>query len=206
MRSKIKWIVFSLCLFLSSLIIALYLITDIPSKIDSWFVSVFLLEQTDGLTAYFRFITTFADVEVLIALSVLGLIPLIWKKWHGLYLMGIMIDMVIVNQLLKWLIKRERPTEFLIEATGYSLPSGHTMGAVCFYGFVIWLIWESSLHKINKMVFSSIMMFIMISVIYSRIYLGVHYFTDILLGILLSICILIPWIWFAKKNTKGSSL
>lgn len=86
--------------------------------------------------------------------------------------------------MLKLWYERARPdVTQLVTATGYSFPSGHTMNATAFLGFIAYVtITEDriSLHK--KLLIIFIASFVVLSISVSRIYLGVHYPSDILAG------------------------
>ena len=90
---------------------------------------------------------------------------------------------VILNTLLKQIVQRPRPEGFrLISEVGYSFPSGHSMVAMAFYGFLAWLIWKY-MHEPHVRWFYTVVFGLMILAIgASRIYLGVHYASDVVAG------------------------
>ena len=68
---------------------------------------------------------------------------LIKKKKIGLSIFSNLVIITVLNQLLKRILQRPRPTEFrIIEETGYSFPSGHSMVSMAFYGYLIYLIYK----------------------------------------------------------------
>ena len=111
-----------------------------------------------------------------------------------------LVIITILNQLLKRILQRPRPTEYrIIEETGYSFPSGHSMISMAFYGYLIYLIYKYVKNKYIKWI-SIILLSILICVIgISRIYLGVHYTSDVLGGFLISISYLIIYISVVNK-------
>ena len=146
---------------------------------------------SDKVTPIAIFITQFGSAIVLIILSVLLLVIIKNKKIGtsiilNLFLVG------VLNQLLKHIVQRPRPTEFrIIDERGYSFPSGHSMASVAFYGFLIYLIYKKVENKKLK-IFSIIILTILIALIgSSRIYLGVHYTSDVLAGLFISISYLL---------------
>lgn len=94
--------------------------------------------------------------------------------------------------MLKHIVQRPRPTEFrIIDETGYSFPSGHSMVSAAFYGFLIYLIYKNVKNKYLKWGIIILLSIIVITIGISRIYLGVHYTSDVLAGYLISISYLI---------------
>ncbi|MNW25145.1 phosphatidylglycerophosphatase B [compost metagenome] len=91
-----------------------------------------------------------------------------------------------LNTLLKYILQRERPPlDYLIEVTGYSFPSGHAMIATGFYGMLFGL-WAIARRSRGKSIMLPVILGIMYSLItaISRIYLGVHYASDVIAGML----------------------
>ena len=115
-------------------------------------------------------------------------------------MMPINIFLVVgMNWLLKHFFVRPRPNELrLIEETGYSFPSGHAMASTAFYGLLIYIVYkEIKNKKIRNTI--CILLAILISLIdISRIYVGVHYTSDVLGGTCLSIAYLIVFTQIAK--------
>ena len=93
--------------------------------------------------------------------------------------------------VVKHIIQRPRPEGIaLITETGYSFPSAHTMGSVVFYGFLVFLIWKYFKSKNLKIILTIILPIFALAIGYTRIYLGVHYFTDVVAGTLAGIAYL----------------
>ncbi len=141
-----------------------------------------------------KFITNFGGVIGLIIIAAIVSWVLIIKKKK---LMGILIwvnlaSSALLNQILKRLVQRPRPTEYrLIEENGYSFPSGHSMVSAAFYGFFIYLIFKNVKNKHIKwgsITFLSVLIFL---IGISRIYLGVHYTSDVMAGFVISISYLV---------------
>lgn len=111
---------------------------------------------------------------------------------------------VFLNQSIKTIFARPRPNILRLENVGgYSFPSGHAMISICFYGYIIYLI--LSLFKTKfKYILSSIFSLLILLIGYCRVYLGVHYFTDVLggyiLGLALSFISFSIVEYFSKKN------
>jgi undecaprenyl-diphosphatase len=118
------------------------------------------------------------------------------RRFEPLFLVAVLAGSVGWNQLLKSLFHRERPNVHqLITETGFSFPSGHTMSACALYGAIVFLLWR---HGRTRMLRGMLLAFgaMMIAGIgFSRIYLGVHYPSDVLGAVLAGGLWLIVAIW-----------
>ncbi len=146
---------------------------------------------SDKLTPLVKVVTWFGSATCLILLTVI-LFIIIKNKKAGLLIGTNLVIISILNQTLKSLLQRPRPTGFrIINETGYSFPSGHSMISMAFYGFLIYLIYKNVKNKYLKFTLIIILFILIISIGLSRIYLGVHYTSDVFAGFLLSIAYLI---------------
>ena len=103
-----------------------------------------------------------------------------------------LITIVIINIVLKNFFLRPRPNEFrLIEETGYSFPSGHAMASTAFYGLLIYIAHEKIENKILRNTICIMLGLLILLISVSRIYVGVHYTSDVIAGTCLSIAYLI---------------
>ena len=160
-------------------------------------ISTFLI--SDFATPIAKFITNFGGAIFLITLTVI-LVILIKNKKIGLSIFSNLIIITVLNQLLKRILQRPRPTEFrIIEETGYSFPSGHSMVSMAFYGYLIYLIYKYVKNKYVKWISIVLLSILICSIGVSRIYLGVHYTSDVLGGFLVSISYLILFISTVNK-------
>jgi undecaprenyl-diphosphatase len=140
----------------------------------------------------FRIISFLGNEIVFV--TILGGIFWGFSKKLGVKLFYLMIFSGIINIFLKGLFGLPRPYQTfpneiaeISSASGYSFPSGHAMASSTFYGYV------ASLHKSNYLIIGiSSLIIILIST--SRMYLGVHYFSDILLGIILGLLLIYVFI------------
>lgn len=102
-----------------------------------------------------------------------------------------------IDQLLKVLVRRSRPQGFrLVEAPGLSFPSGHSMAAMAFYGYGIWLVRCGVCGLPLGAAIEVALAFVIFAVGVSRIYLGVHYASDVLGGFCLSFAWLVLFMHF----------
>ncbi|BAO55986.1 hypothetical protein NMS_1977 [Nonlabens marinus S1-08] len=141
------------------------------------------LYRSPYLTDYFVFVTNLGDaLGYLIVFSVCTLLfYLIFKNWK--YVAQLALVMVLAlssNLILKQIINRARPTaEHLVTVETLSYPSGHAMMAMAFYGLLIYLITQFNFRKAYKFLVIFTLIVLILSIGLSRIYLGVHFPSDI---------------------------
>lgn len=196
---NLKWIILFICL-IGFLAIA----EDVFNKeimsgdiIGYKLVSTFLI--SDFVTPIAKFITNFGGAIFLIALTIV-LLVLIKNKKIGISIFSNLVIVTILNQLLKAILQRPRPTEYrIVEETGYSFPSGHSMVSMAFYGYLIYLIYKYVKNKYIKWISIVLLSILVCSIGISRIYLGVHYTSDVLGGFLISMSYLVIYISAVNK-------
>lgn len=129
------------------------------------------------------------------------------KPNFAAYLLYAVLFGELIKQLLKNTIKRPRPGLSgcldIAKQQGFSFPSGHTIFYTIFFGFLAWYLWKEVGGKKGKI--ASIFPIIMVlSVGYSRIYLGAHWLTDVIAGYLIGGLILFGIIKLIKKDEKNN--
>lgn len=183
-------------IFLSTLIVIFVAIAEDVFENElftfDFIIYDFLVEhRTIFLTNMFKIITNFGGAIVLITTTILCIIFVKQKKYKAVIPINLGL-IILLNLVLKNFFERPRPEQFrIIEATGYSFPSGHSMASMAFYGYLIYLIFT---NVKNKKVRNSICIFLSILVFLiglSRIYLGVHYTSDVIAGFCFSMAYLI---------------
>lgn len=162
---------------------------DIISKLFKFNVS----------TPIAKFITNFGGAIFVISLTTI-LFFVIKDKKIGISIITNLGIVTILNQIIKFIMQRPRPTEFrIIEETGYSFPSGHSMVSLAFYGYLVYLIYKYINNKHLKRTLIIILSILICVIGVSRIYLGVHYTSDVLGGFLISLAYLIIYIELVNK-------
>ena len=198
-EKNLKWIILFLCL-----VGFLALAEDVFHKeimsgdiIGYNIISKFLI--SDFVTPIAKFITNFGGAIFLIILTIV-LFLVIKNKKIGASIFSNLVIVTVLNQLLKNILQRPRPTEFrIIEETGYSFPSGHSMTSMAFYGYLIYLIYKYVKNKYVKWISIVLLGILICSIGISRIYLGVHYTSDVLGGFLISGSYLVIYISAVNK-------
>ena len=189
-----KWII----LFFS-IVFFLILLEDVMDKdimtIDTkgyTFVSTYLI--SDFTIPIAKTITNLGGAYWLIGISIY-LLLLIKNKKVGISVLLNLILASLTNYILKQILQRPRPIEYrIIDENGYSLPSGHSMVSMAFYGYLIYWIYRHINNKYIKWSLITLLSLLIISIGISRIYLGVHYTSDVLAGFLVAISYLIIYI------------
>ena len=90
----------------------------------------------------------------------------------------------------------------LVKETGYSFPSGHSMAAISFYAFIIYLVFNSKLNKILKYIISIILSLLIVLIGISRVYLGVHNISDVIGAFMISFALLMFTTGFINKKWR----
>ncbi|KHE72885.1 phosphatase PAP2 family protein [Halobacillus sp. BBL2006] len=151
------------------------------------------LDQTWGAITETGSVMWVSIASIILLVYLLFFSP--FSRWVAIYFAVNMIGISALTKVLKLIFERQRPEVLAqYDGVGFSFPSGHSTGSMVFYGFLIYLIVISRLKKGWKWLINILLVLLILSVGSSRIYLGVHYFTDVLAGFLfglawLAICI-----------------
>lgn len=141
--------------------------------------------RTDFLTELMIWISYIGSFSVYIWL--IGIVC-IWYILHRRYSIAVIVIFNILfsmflNDFLKGIFQRPRPDIRMMDVSGFSFPSGHTMNNTAIYGFLIFLVLNSSMNKYLKFILIIFMSFLTGMIGFSRMYLAVHYPTDIIGGL-----------------------
>ena len=188
-----KKLLYSAISFFIFIILTILVLTGVTNKIDLSIEAFIISIRNDNLTKVLTVITNIGSAYSLISLTFLiSLIATIKRKKLPINTIINLISVFIISQIFKAIIRRPRPAEiFLVKASGYSYPSGHTMVSFAFFTFIAYSLLEKIDNKILKMVIRLITLLLVIAIGFSRIYLGVHHFTDVLGGYLLGLSYLL---------------
>jgi undecaprenyl-diphosphatase len=137
------------------------------------------------LTPWVVRVTNVGSVPFTSGLVVLvGVILLLRRQWWR------MLELVFATAMggllvlvLKGLFQRSRPLEALVDAHGYSFPSGHAFGSTVFFGMLIRLAWSSSMPLFGRVSATLLCVLAVVLISTSRVYLGVHWLTDVMGGV-----------------------
>lgn len=204
---NLKWFIMFICIVSFILLAEDVFTNDIMQGdvIAYNFISKYLI--SDFLTPVVKIITWFGSAGALIIFSIILTIFIKNNKLRITIFLNLII-ITILNLGLKYFFHRPRPDIYqIINESGYSFPSGHSMISMAFYGFLIYLIYKYVKNKKIKYISITLISVLIIFIGISRIYLGVHYTSDVLAGFLFSISYLIIYILIANnkvlnKNSK----
>jgi membrane-associated phospholipid phosphatase len=141
--------------------------------------------RTESLTDIMKFITFLGGTTVLTLLLIGSLVWLILKRknyWGAIFYIIAVAGGGLLNLGLKHWFGRVRPENSLIVEQGFSYPSGHSMGSLIYYGFLGYLVIRSQRGRSLKLLLGIGFITLILLIGFSRIYLGVHYPSDVLAG------------------------
>ncbi len=196
-RKRKTIIIISLLLFISLVVLIKTTTTNfLDNKVYS-LISNNLIK--DNITPIVKTLTNLSSAIFLISLTIL-LSIIIRNKKLPLFIIINLASSYLLNNILKLIFRRDRPSMYnLITEKGYSFPSGHSMVSFAYYGLLIYLIYKYIDNKVLKYILIFILTTIILLVGLSRIYLGVHYTTDVLGGYIFGLLYLIIFINYIEK-------
>lgn len=150
-------------------------------SVTQWLVSF----RTGWLTKLMQDITNLGSTGWLIGLVlVVSILGLWFQKYVKVLSLAVVVGgALLLTELLKATFQRVRPDlPWLTIASGYSFPSGHTLNSMALYGFLSYLVFRNCNNKINRYVWSTGLFILALLIGISRVYLGVHYPSDVLAG------------------------
>lgn len=159
---------------------------DQDAMMSRWIIQI----RTPFMTQIWSGFTHVHSTLGILSLSALFAAYLIWKnraRWLSLWLAVVPLGMGS-NVVLKEFFQRSRPAleGALVSVTSFSFPSGHTTGATLFYGVVAACIWRGNGSAAVHVVSLAVLTGLIALVAFSRIYLGVHYLSDVLASMVLA--------------------
>ena len=202
LKNNYKWIILLICV-----IIFYAILEDIfeyeKLKLDIIIYNIIVLKlRTESLTKIMGILTNFGGAYMLIGLAIM--ITIFSKNKKTAFIIDLnLIIITIFNLILKNIIQRPRPEGYrLIAESGYSFPSGHSMISMAFYGLIIYMIWKNMKNKKLRNIICVLITILVILIGISRIYLGVHYASDVIGGFVVSIAYLIVYVSITKTILK----
>ncbi len=175
---------------------------DLP--VYQFFISFFTISPM--MISLMKFFTSFGSTLVIVCgiLSVAILIKN--KKYFWNFAIANALG-IVLNTVIKIIIRRPRPSTTMLFSyeKSFSFPSGHTMMSTIFYGLIIYYVCKNIKNKNLKYLLVSLLSLIIVMIGVSRIYLGVHYATDVAAAYVLGIVYLVAYIKLSNNLFKNKN-
>lgn len=196
-KNNVKWIIFGI-LIVCFIIITTFMLTDRIYRFDNALYNIISKCINPTMTSIVKIITNFADP---ITIVIIGLIfSYIFgvkkkdKKVAILFCLNLVIA-ALFNFTLKNIFVRTRPEMInIITESGYSFPSGHSSIAMACYGYLIYIINKKYDNKYIKILSTVLLCILIILVGLSRVYLGVHFASDVFAAFIITLSYLIVYV------------
>ena len=203
-KKNIYKYIFSSILLILFIVIMILVITNNITSFDNTIYNYLISLRSNFMDFFMKSITQFGNTIPVIIIILVLMITLTSRK--EIFLIGFNTILTVgSNQILKHIICRPRPDHIrLVTESGFSFPSGHAMISVCLYGLLIYLVNKKIKNKVLKTILTILLVLLIIGIGISRIYVGVHYPSDVLGGYLLSLAILIIDITLINKYFRGN--
>jgi undecaprenyl-diphosphatase len=170
--------------------------------LDESIMAWFQAHATPLLTRIFRVVTFFGSVGFLTAAgAVLALIFAMRRSFYRLLALVLAVGGgSLLNILLKHFFHRHRPVleNPLVTLSSFGFPSGHTMGSTIFYGLLALFLAHSIRRWPRRLLVGCAAAFVIVLIGVSRIYLGAHYFTDVIGAIAIGLA----WLAFSWTGVE----
>ncbi len=191
-----------LIILLSLLVIlTICVLLDLTGVIDYNVYNLLSTNEIEFVTAFFNVVTSLASSEAIIIIT-LALIFLLNTNHERLF---VIINTIISAGIIivsKNIFLRERPLIGSELLSSYSFPSGHSLIATTYYGFLIYLLKRSKCKEEYKVIGTTMLTTLIVLICLSRLVLNVHYVTDVAGGVILGLVILLVLIYFFEKTFK----
>ena len=200
-RKYWKKVIFTLSILIFIFIMTL-LLTNNVSNFDNYVYNLIIKLKCEPVTIFFKFISFLCSTWFILISTILIMIFSKNKKNAFLIALNVLLC-YILNQTFKFIFVRERPIDInLVIENGYSFPSGHSMISLAYYGFFLYIIDHKKMKNRYKLLYSSLLTILVLLIGISRIYLGVHFASDVLAGYALSMAYLIVYIKLFYNKMK----
>lgn len=164
--------------------------------------------SSETFTRFMMIITFFASRNFITAASILLIIYFLFirkHKWHSIRVPVIAVGSISLNLVLKYFFDRPRPlVPHLVESSGLSFPSGHAMISASFYGLLVYLVWRHVRKPLWRWLATFFLIIWILLIGFSRVYLHVHYATDVMAGFAAGLLWVIIAGFLLKKLEKYS--
>ncbi|MDO8601598.1 MAG: phosphatase PAP2 family protein [bacterium] len=176
------------------------------TNLDKNVLDIVLVQRGDTRSGFFLFFTYLGNWEIIASLSTVILtVMLLARKIRAMWFFIIALAFGQASSLIfKYLLTRNRPdtAHALIEQGGYSFPSGHALGAFIFYGVCAYFLCTLLKKRWQKNICTLTAIVVIGLIGLSRMYLGVHWLSDVIAGWLMGATLLIVFIVFFEHRKR----
>lgn len=199
--------IFTISLFLFAYLIRKVIVlqrTDFDEEVFE-FLKPYISETNNRLMLFFTFLGTHRFL-IPANLSLIAFFLFIKKhKWYSIKVPAIALSSLGLMFGLKYLFGRPRPNvPLLFEAEGLSFPSGHALFSITFYGLLVYLVYHSVKQKGLKWILVVLLLILILIIGFSRVYLRVHYASDVIAGFCVGFMWLVFTIWLLNRMERYS--
>ena len=127
------------------------------------------------------------------------------RHWYSIKVPAVALSSLLLMLILKLTFRRDRPLDPLLQAAkGFSFPSGHALMSVTFYGLLILIVWQNIKKAWLRWTLSVFLILLIVAIGLSRVYLRVHYASDVLGGFTVGLVWLLLSLWILSRVEKSS--
>lgn len=203
-KKSLAYLISSIVLFIAfivwTILVCFNKFDALNTAVHNFILHLFISEMSQKI---FEIITFFGCTIWIVALCAIIFFIFIFKKKYGKAtgIGSVIIISTIINNVVKVIVREPRPSYMPVglEST-FAYPSGHTMASITTYGFIIYLISKTTIPKKYKYFYGVLLSILALAVMTSRIYLGAHYFNDIVGGIFASTSLLLFFAYLDNKK------
>ena len=182
-------------------ILTICVLSGVTEVIDYNIYNILSTNEITFLTAFSNVVTSFASSQAIIIITLILIFLLNTNHERIFVIINTLISAGIII-LSKNIFLRERPLIGSELLSSYSFPSGHSLIATTYYGFLIYLLRRSKCKEEYKVIGTTLLSTLIVLICLSRIFLSVHYVTDVIGGVILGLIILLVLIYFFDATIK----
>jgi len=169
------------------------------------FLEPYVSKTRNSIVQFFTFLGTHIFLIPANFLLIIYFLFIRKHRWYSIRIPVIALTSLGLMTLLKNLFGRSRPDiPLLHEVQGLSFPSGHALMSVCFYGLLVHIVWKMVKRPWLKWTLIVFLILLILFIGFTRIYLRVHYPSDVFAGFAIGFLWLVFSIWALGKLEKFS--
>lgn len=191
-----------LCAATASVLLSVMMCAGLTTGLDDAAYSFACGLMSPGTTSIMKVLTVMGSEPLLVTLASIVVLFIALRRKNRVYFVLADCSLgaaALISLMMKLGFHRARPSVLrLASVHGYSFPSGHSMVSVVFYGYLAYMCLEL-MKKPWRVPAAALLWLLILLVAFSRIYLGAHYASDVLCGLLAGACILCAAILVTRR-------